>query len=566
MIEEVLSQVFGIWFLIGAALVFFMQAGFAMVEAGFTRAKNAGNIIMKNTMDFCLGTVAFLLLGFSLLCGAQGNSFIGWGGHPLTDFAGTDWSTFTFNLVFCATAATIVSGAMAERTKFISYCVYSFIISLVIYPIEAHWVWGPDGFLTGMGFHDFAGSAVIHFAGGLCAFIGAAMLGARIGKFDKDGKPRGIPGHNIVVGALGVFILWFGWYGFNGAAATSGLQLATIFATTTVSPALAACTVMAFTWFRYGKPDVSMTLNGALAGFVAITAGCDAVNVWGACIIGIVSGLLCCLFVWLLDYKLHVDDPVGAVAVHFANGLWGTLAVGLFACGTETMPEAVGLFYGGGWQQLGIQAFGLLCIGAWTAVTIFLTFFCIKKTIGLRVTPHEEIQGLDKEEHGLDSAYGGFVFETDMSPYAPVEIAIPTSEKEVVVNVEDAVPVRMKEGTGEFSQVTIITKPDRFESLKNELDKIGIGGMTVTNVMGMGVQKGQTTYYRGAEVESKLLPKMKVEIVVSEVPVQKVIDATRKALYTGQMGDGKIFVYDVEQVVRISTGQKGKDALKYNEA
>lgn len=566
MIEEVLSQVFGIWFLIGAALVFFMQAGFAMVEAGFTRAKNAGNIIMKNTMDFCLGTVAFLLLGFSLLCGAQGNSFIGWGGHPLTDFAGTDWSTFTFNLVFCATAATIVSGAMAERTKFISYCVYSFIISLVIYPIEAHWVWGPDGFLTGMGFHDFAGSAVIHFAGGLCAFIGAAMVGARIGKFDKDGKPRGIPGHNIVVGALGVFILWFGWYGFNGAAATSGLQLATIFATTTVSPALAACTVMAFTWFRYGKPDVSMTLNGALAGLVAITAGCDAVNVWGACIIGIVSGLLCCLFVWLLDYKLHVDDPVGAVAVHFANGLWGTLAVGLFACGTETMPEAVGLFYGGGWQQLGIQAFGLLCIGAWTAVTIFLTFFCIKKTIGLRVTPHEEIQGLDKEEHGLDSAYGGFVFETDMSPYAPVEIAIPTSEKEVVVNVEDAVPVRMKEGTGEFSQVTIITKPDRFESLKNELDKIGIGGMTVTNVMGMGVQKGQTTYYRGAEVESKLLPKMKVEIVVSEVPVQKVIDATRKALYTGQMGDGKIFVYDVEQVVRISTGQKGKDALKYNEA
>uniref|UniRef100_UPI002729C04A ammonium transporter n=1 Tax=Dubosiella newyorkensis TaxID=1862672 RepID=UPI002729C04A len=482
------------------------------------------------------------------------------------DFAGTDWSTFAFNLGFCATAATIVSGAMAERTKFISYCVYSFIISLVIYPIETHWVWGPDGFLTAMGFHDFAGSAVIHFAGGLCAFIGAAMLGARIGKFDKDGKPRGIPGHNIVVGALGVFILWFGWYGFNGAAATSGLQLATIFATTTVAPALAACTVMAFTWFRYGKPDVSMTLNGALAGLVAITAGCDAVNVWGACIIGIVSGLLCCLFVWLLDYKLHVDDPVGAVAVHFANGLWGTLAVGLFACGTETMPEAVGLFYGGGWQQLGIQAFGLLCIGAWTAVTIFLTFFCIKKTIGLRVTPHEEIQGLDKEEHGLDSAYGGFVFETDMSPYAPVEIAIPTSEKEVIVNVEDAVPVRMKEGTGEFSQVTIITKPDRFESLKNELDKIGIGGMTVTNVMGMGVQKGQTTYYRGAEVESKLLPKMKVEIVVSEVPVQKVIDATRKALYTGQMGDGKIFVYDVEQVVRISTGQKGKDALKYNEA
>lgn len=564
MIEEVLSQVFGIWYLIGAALVFFMQAGFAMVEAGFTRAKNAGNIIMKNTMDFCLGTVAFLILGFSLLCGVDGNGFIGWGAHPLTDFANTDWSTFTFNLVFCATAATIVSGAMAERTKFISYCIYSFVISLVIYPIEAHWVWGPDGFLAAMGFHDFAGSAVIHFAGGICAFIGAAMLGARLGKFDKDGKPHGIPGHNIVIGALGVFILWFGWYGFNGAAATSAIQLATIFATTTVAPALAACAVMIFTWLRYGKPDVSMTLNGALAGLVAVTAGCDAVNVFGACVIGIVAGLICCFMVWLLDYKLHVDDPVGAVAVHFANGLWGTIAVGLFACGTETIPEAAGLFYGGGAHQLLIQLLGLLCIGAWTAVTIFITFFLIKKTIGLRVTPHEEIAGLDKEEHGLDNAYAGFAMETETSPYAPIKIDVPAS-REVVVDVEDAIPVKARAGFGDVSQVTIITKPDRFEALKNELEAIGIGGMTVTNVMGMGVQKGQTSYYRGAEVDSKLLPKMKVEIVVSEVPVQKVVDAARRALYTGSIGDGKIFVYDVESVVRISTGQTGKAALKYED-
>ncbi|OLU46350.1 ammonium transporter [Faecalibaculum rodentium] len=564
MIEEAISQIFGIWYLIGAALVFFMQAGFAMVEAGFTRAKNAGNIIMKNTMDFCLGTVAFLILGFSLLCGAQGNAFVGWGGHPLTDFAGTDWSTFTFNLVFCATAATIVSGAMAERTKFISYCVYSFVISLLIYPVEAHWVWGPDGWLTAMGFHDFAGSAVIHFAGGLCALIGASMLGARIGKF-KDGKPMGIPGHNIVIGALGVFILWFGWYGFNGAAATSGLQLATIFATTTVAPALAACTVMGFTWIKYGKPDVSMTLNGALAGLVAITAGCDAVNVWGACIIGIVSGFICCFLVWLLDYKLHVDDPVGAVAVHFGNGLWGTLAVGLFACGTETMPEAAGLFYGGGFHQLGIQALGLLCIGVWTGVTIWLTFFCIKKTIGLRVTPHEEIEGLDKEEHGLESAYGGFVFETETAPYADVEVAIPANSRTPVVEVRDAVPARKVAGEGDMSKVTIITKPDKFEALKKEMDKIGIGGMTVTNVMGMGVQKGQKHYYRGAEVESRLLPKMKVEIVVSEVPVQAVVDAARHALYTGSMGDGKIFVYDVNDVIRISSGETGKDALQYED-
>jgi Amt family ammonium transporter len=565
MITEALQAIFSIWFLIGAALVFFMQAGFAMVEAGFTRAKNAGNIIMKNTMDFCLGTIAFLILGYSLLCGASGNSFIGWGGHPLTDFAGTDWSTFTFNLVFCATAATIVSGAMAERTKFISYCIYSFIISLIIYPIEAHWVWGPDGFLTAMGFHDFAGSAVIHFVGGLSALIGAAFLGPRIGKFDKEGNPRGIPGHNIVVGALGVFILWFGWYGFNGAAATSELQLSTIFATTTVAPALAATTVMLYTWVKYGKPDVSMTLNGALAGLVAITAGCDVVNVWGACLIGIVSGFLCCFFVWLLDYKLHIDDPVGAVAVHFANGLWGTIAVGLFACGTETLPEAAGLFYGGGIHQLLIQLFGLLCIGAWTAVTISITFFAIKKTIGLRVTPHEEIVGLDKLEHGLDSAYGGFLMENEMfdGDYATEVEDMPSTDLSPAVTVKDAIPVKQVPGSDKMSKVTIVTNIDKFDGLKKELEKIGIGGMTVSNVMGCGIEKGQTHFYRGAKVDSRLLPKMQVDVVVSEVPVQKVVDAAKKALYTGNMGDGKIFVYDVENVIRISTGSQGKEALNY---
>lgn len=567
MITEALTAIFGIWYLIGAAFVFFMQAGFAMVEAGFTRAKNAGNIIMKNTMDFCLGTVAFLILGYSLLCGASGNGFIGWGGHPLTDFANTDWSLFTFNLVFCATAATIVSGAMAERTKFLSYCIYSFVISLFIYPIEAHWVWGPDGWLTALGFHDFAGSAVIHFAGGLCALIGAAMLGPRIGKFGKDGSPRGIPGHNIVIGALGVFILWFGWYGFNGAAATSNLQLATIFATTTVAPALAACTVMIWTWAKYGKPDVSMTLNGCLAGLVAITAGCDVVNVWGACVIGVVSGFVCCFLVWLLDYKLHVDDPVGAVAVHFGNGIWGTIAVGLFACGTETMPEAAGVFYGGGFHQLGIQCLGLLSIGTWTAVTIFLTFYLIKKTVGLRVTPHEEIVGLDKLEHGLDSAYAGFMMESEMADgeYETTVEDLPSSPKAPAVAVKDAIPVKMAPGSDKLSKVTIVTNMDKFENLKKELEKIGIGGMTVTNVMGCGVEKGQTTYYRGAKVDSRLLPKMQVEVVVSEVPVQTVVDAAKKALYTGNMGDGKIFVYDVENVIRISTGSQGKEALNYEE-
>ena len=426
---DVLSQIFGVWFLIGAALVFFMQCGFAMVEAGFTRLKNTGNIIMKNLMDFCLGTVAFLILGFSFLCGGDIHGFIGWGESPLTNFADTDWSAFVFNLVFCATAATIVSGAMAERTKFISYCIYSFVISFVIYPIEAHWVWG-GGFLANMGFHDFAGSGVIHFVGGLLAFIGAAMLGPRIGKFDKDMTPHGIPGHNIAIGALGVFILWFGWYGFNGAAATNGLQLATIFATTTVCPAVASCTVMIITWIKYGKPDVSMTLNGSLAGLVAITAGCDAVNVFGSFIIGIIAGIVVVFVVWLLDYKFHVDDPVGAVAVHGACGIVGIVCVGLFACGTDTMPDAQGLFYGGGAHLLGVQVLGLICIGAWTAVTGFLTFFCIKHTVGLRVSEEEEIIGLDKMEHGLDSAYAGFATLPD--PFGRV------------INVTGATPDELK--------------------------------------------------------------------------------------------------------------------------
>lgn len=559
MIDEVLSQVFGIWYLIGAALVFFMQAGFAMVEAGFTRAKNAGNIIMKNTMDFCLGTVAFLLVGYTLMMGT-GNGFIGWGLNPLMDFQSTDWSSFTFNLVFCATAATIVSGAMAERTKFLSYCIYSIIISLLIYPIEAHWVWG-HGWLEALGFHDFAGSACIHFVGGTCALIGASMLGARIGKFGKDGKPNGIPGHNITVGALGVFILWFGWYGFNGAAATTGWQLATIFMTTTLAPALAACVTMIYTWVRYGKPDVAMTLNAALGGLVAVTAGCDAYDAIGASIVGILAGFVVPFVTWLLDYKLKIDDPVGAVPVHFGCGILGTLCVGLFACGTETLGR-VGLFYGGGFGQLGIQCLGLLAIGAWTAATIFLTFFCIKKTIGLRVTPHEEVVGLDIEEHGLENAYAGFTMETETLGIPGEPVSLQTAGQPVV-SIEDAVPAAILPGTDRMSKVVVITNMDKFDSLKNELERIGIGGMTVTNVMGMGMEKGQTTYYKGAKVQSRLLPKMKAEVVVSEVPVSDVVKAAQKALYTGNIGDGKIFVYPVDNVIRISTGQTGKEALDY---
>lgn len=563
--EEILSEVFGIWFLIGAAFVFFMQAGFAMVEAGFTRAKNAGNIIMKNLMDFCLGTVAFLFLGYSFLCGSDVGGFIGWidfGNGPLFDFANTDWSSFVFNLVFCATTATIVSGAMAERTKFISYCVYSVVISLIVYPIEAHWIWG-GGWLAQMGFHDFAGSCAIHMVGGISALIGAKILGPRIGKFNKDGSPNGIPGHNITIGALGCFILWFGWYGFNGAAATNGLQLATIFATTTVAPALATVTVMIITWVKYGKPDVAMSLNGSLAGLVAITAGCDAVNVLGASIIGILAGIVVVFVVWLLDYKLKIDDPVGAVAVHGGCGILGTICVGLFACGTDTMPEALGLFYGGGTDFLVTQLIGVGSVALWTAITMTIVFVVIKATIGLRVTEEEELVGLDKLEHGLESAYAGFSLETELAGGATAKTMVTTAP---TVSIDEAIPTKVVTSTeGKMSKVVIITKAERFDALKVAMDEIGIMGMTVTKVLGCGVQKGQPAYYRGAKVDIELLPKLKAEIVVSKVPVQSVVDAARKVLYTGNIGDGKIFVYDVENVIRISSGAQGVDALQYEE-
>ena len=571
----------GIWYLIGAALVFFMQAGFAMVETGMTRAKNAGNIIMKNLMDFCIGTVVFVLLGFGLMLGED--ALAGLIGIPTMDILGNfsnfdRCAEFVFNLVFCATAATIVSGAMAERTRFISYCVYSAVISAIIYPIEAHWVWG-GGWLANLGFVDFAGSAAIHMCGGMCALIGAAMVGPRIGKFGKDGKPHAILGHSMTLGALGVFILWFGWYGFNGAAANSVDSLARIFLTTTVAPAVATCTTMIFTWIKNGKPDVSMCLNASLAGLVGVTAPCADVDCLGSAIIGLVSGFLVVFGVWLLDYKLHIDDPVGAVGVHFCNGIWGTLAVGLFATGTgqnvgvEGTPVK-GLFYGGGWEQLGVQALGVVSICAWTAAIILLTFLIIKKTLGLRVSRHEEIVGLDATEHGLPSSYADFI------PSMQVETTASGRDKEVdtLAKVEakasDAVstgdvPVVHKKYTpseGEhMSKVVIITKQEQIEALKNAMSAIGITGMTVTNVLGCGMQKGATEYYRGVPIETHLLPKIKMEIVVCKVPVETVVETAKSVLYTGKIGDGKIFVYDVADVVKIRTGESGYDALQDNE-
>ena len=572
--EAASAEVFGVWFLIGAALVFWMQAGFAMVEAGFTRAKNTGNIIMKNLMDFCIGTVVFILIGFGLLMGEDLFGFIGKPGFDLfTAYEEFDFSSFVFNLVFCATTATIVSGAMAERTKFLSYCIYSAVISALIYPIEAHWIWG-GGWLAQTGFHDFAGSCAIHMVGGISALIGAKILGPRIGKFkrDKSGKVvkvNAFPGHSIALGSLGVFILWLGWYGFNGAAATSMEQLGSIFLTTTIAPAVATVVCMIFTWLKYGKPDVSMCLNASLAGLVAITAPCDVTDAFGAIMIGAVAGLLVVFGVWLLDHVLHIDDPVGAVAVHCMNGIWGTLAVGLFA--TDTAPgysianasgeTLTGAFYGGGFELLGLQFVGFISVAAWTAVTITITFLVIKAIVGLRVDREEEILGLDVTEHGLPSAYAGFAMQPEY---------IEEGSEPIVVSgdtpVAEAIPVKkvptFDEGTPKFTKVEIICKESRFEALKTAMMELGITGMTVSHVLGCGVQKGKPEYYRGVQVEANLLPKVQIDIVVSKVPVRSVIETAKKVLYTGHIGDGKIFVYDVENVVKVRTGEEGFDALQ----
>ena len=583
LLELINGQLFGVWFLMGAALVFWMQAGFAMVEAGFTRAKNTGNILMKNLMDFCIGCAVFILLGFGLLLGED--TFYGLIGMPnmdiLTNYGSFDWSNFVFNLVFCATTATIVSGAMAERTKFLSYCIYSAVISAVIYPIEAHWIWG-GGWLSQLGFHDFAGSTAIHMVGGIAALVGAWMLGPRIGKFTKhsDGtvQVNAFPGHNLPLGCLGCFILWFGWYGFNGAACTTVDQLGSVFLTTTVAPSIATVVCMIFTWLHYGKPDVSMCLNASLAGLVAITAPCDVTDCTGAAVIGAVAGLLVCFGVWFLDYVLRVDDPVGAVAVHMMNGIWGTIAVGLFA--NPAVPGysiadangnvMAGLFYGGGFKLLGIQLLGFAAVASWAAVTIFIAFSVIKHTIGLRVSAEEEIQGLDATEHGLPSAYAGFAI-MDTSNTLTMDVNENTDlgtgdyaeatdfQKAAAVKVVRTTAVDVPD-TGMY-KVSIICRLSRFDEFKKELNDLGVTGMTMTQVMGCGVQKGSGSKYRGAEIDATLLPKVKVEVIVSTIPVDKVIETAKKALYTGHIGDGKIFVYNVARVVKVRTGEEDFAAL-----
>ena len=562
------------WTLVAAALGFFMQAGFAMVETGFTRAKNAGNIIMKNLMDFSLGTPIFWILGFGIMFGAASPFFGGF------DFfadgvvgEGYDWTTLIFQTVFCATAATIVSGSMAERTKFSAYCIYSMIISAVIYPVSGHWIWG-GGWLAELGFHDFAGSTAVHMVGGVAALIGAAILGPRIGKYTKDGKARAIPGHSLTLGALGCFILWFCWFGFNGGSTVAlsggGAEVASrVFVTTNMAAAVATVTVMCITWIRYKKPDVSMTLNGSLAGLVAITAGCDVVTPFGSVIIGICAGFAVVFGIEFVDQKLKVDDPVGAVGVHCINGALGTILTGLFAYYNGTEVEPLGVFYGGGFHFFGIQVLGVVAVIAWVAITMTIVFNVIKHTIGLRVSEAEEIMGLDKPEHGLSSAYADFM------PVVPTVLG--TKAGETAAKIKDTIPVAVEkavpvtkvttEGTAaagghKLSKIVIIAKQSKFEVLKEALASIGVSGMTVTNVVGCGVQKGAPEYYRGAEVDVTLLPKLKMEVVVSKVPVETVVETVKKVLYTGHIGDGKIFVYDVENVVKVRTGAEGFDALQ----
>ena len=576
--EATQGEVFAVWFLIGAALVFWMQAGFAMVEAGFTRAKNTGNIIMKNLMDFCIGTVVFILIGFSLLLGEDALGLIGKPGFDLfTSYENFEFSNFVFNLVFCATTATIVSGAMAERTKFLSYCIYSAVISALIYPIEAHWIWG-GGWLSGMGFHDFAGSTAIHMVGGISALIGAKIEGPRIGKFVKDAKGKitkvnAFPGHNICIGALGVFILWFGWYGFNGAAATSSSQLAAIFLTTTIAPAIATVTALIYTWIKNGKPDVSMCINASLAGLVCVTAGCHCIDAAGAAIEGVISGLAVIIVIEVLDLKFHVDDPVGAVGVHCANGILGTILAGVLATNTSSLgvdgPVYAlihGTDVGEGMKVVGVQCLGIACIIVWTAILMGATFMIIKKTVGLRASREDEIEGMDISEHGLTTAYAGFKFAPQAIVEGSDEPVIVTGDVPEAEAVEvKSVPVFEAKADADghiFTKIDIVCKEAKLDKLKNALMSVGITGMTVTHVMGCGTQKGRQEFYRGVPVEASLLPKIQISVVVSAVPVQTVIDVAKKTLYTGHIGDGKIFVSNIQNVVKVRTGEVGHAALQ----
>ncbi len=570
-----------LWVFLAAILVFFMNLGFASVEAGFARAKNTVNILSKNFIVFAVSSLGFLLLGWGLMFGGD-NPFIGTehlfilGGDDLSFYDDTltssvpFWGKVFFQLVFCGTAATIVSGAVAERIKYISFIIFSFVLTLVIYPIVGHWVWG-GGWLADLGFMDFAGDTVVHSGGGWAALAGAMILGPRIGKYGSDGKPRAIPGHSMSLAVIGLFVLWLGWFGFNPGSTMSfqnPSDIVHILMTTNTSAIVAVLTSTIASWVLIGKPDLGMTINGCLAGLVAVTGGCAYVSVGASMIIGAVAGVLVVLFVKFFD-RIKIDDPVGATSVHLGCGVFGTICVGLFAKeGVTSLSTVNGLFYGGGARLLGVELLGILAVGAFTFVASALVWLVLKKACGIRVSPAEEIEGLDIGEHG-NVAYPDFVPAADMNTPVLEESALQpaaaASASAAPASAEEAVPVvhaPRPAGSVKMTKVTIITNQSRFTELQDALDKLGVTGITVTNVFGYGMQKGHPTYFRGAPVETRLLPKVKIDVVISKIPTNVLVDTVQKVLYTGNIGDGKIFVYDVEDVIKVSTNEHGYDALQ----
>ena len=565
-----------LWVFLAAILVFFMNLGFASVEAGFARAKNTVNILSKNFIVFAVSSLGFLLLGWGLMFGGD-NPLIGtenlWilGNTDLSAYNDTltadvpFWGKFFFQLVFCGTAATIVSGAVAERVKYISFIIFSFVLTLVIYPIVGHWVWG-GGWLADLGFMDFAGDTVVHSVGGWAALAGAIILGPRIGKYDKNGKPRAIPGHNMSLAVIGLFVLWLGWFGFNPGSTMSfqnPSDVMHILMTTNTSAIAAVLTSTITAWIFIGKPDLGMTVNGCLAGLVAVTGGCAYFSIEISLLIGAIAGVVVVFAVMFFD-RVGVDDPVGAISVHLGCGVLGTIFVGLFAKeGVTTLSTTNGLFYGGGFKLLGVELLGILAVGAFVFVSSSIVWFILKKTVGIRVSAEEEIAGLDIGEHG-NHAYPDFVPAVESLDYGDVDAVAITGEIPVAEAVPvEKVPVTVADGSApKLTKVEIICKESKFEALKTAMMNIGITGMTVAHVLGCGVQKGKPEYYRGVPMEANLLPKIQVDIVVSKVPVRDVIETAKKVLYTGHIGDGKIFVYDVENIVKVRTGEEGYAALQ----
>ena len=570
-----------LWVFLAAILVFFMNLGFAAVEAGFARAKNTVNILSKNFIVFAVSSLGFLLLGWGLMFGGDapfvgtehlfllGQSDLSFYDDTLTSSV-PFWGKFFFQLVFCGTAATIVSGAVAERIKYIAFILFSFVLTLVIYPIVGHWIWG-GGWLSQLGFLDFAGDSAVHSVGGWAALSGALILGPRIGKYGKDGKPRAIPGHSMSLAVIGLFVLWLGWFGFNPGSTMSfenPSDVMHILMTTNTSTIAAVLTSTITAWVFLGKPDLGMTINGCLAGLVGITGGCAYFTVEVSLLVGAVAGALVVFLVVFFD-RIHIDDPVGATSVHLGCGVFGTLCVGLFAKeGVTSLSTANGLFYGGGLSLLGVELLGIAAIGVFVFAASSLVWLALKHTIGIRVSKEEELAGLDIGEHG-NMAYPDFVPPASIGEFTAEEHTRRSAAP--AVNVDQAVSVvhrAVPTGSGrpKMTKVSIITNQSRFAQLQDALERLGVTGMTVTNVFGYGVQKGHaTTYYRGAPVEARLLPKVKIDVVISRIPIQTLVDTAKEALYTGKVGDGKIFIYDVEQVVKVRTGQTGYDALQDEE-